>query len=249
MTDRITFIMLTWNRKKFVEEFFISFYKNISNDIPYEFLIVDNGSSDGTKSLLREVAKKDKNIKLSLKWFNKGLERYKTLMKKAKYDYIIIVDDDIIELPHFFDKKLLYSIKKAPSFGFIALDVVQDQFTDGAKPDPHNYKDIHIEDFILQEGPAGGWFSILRKKDYNCLQKDFNKNSLSFTNGEDGSLTRLLKNKLNLKSGILKGEKCLHASGPYYSLKYGYIERDIQKYKKSGLMDYVEKYEKFKHKF
>jgi hypothetical protein len=64
-------------------------------------------------------------------------------------------------------------------------------------------------------------------------------------NGEDGVISKLMKQVLHLKLGIVKGIKCFHACGPYYSKQYGYLARDIKKYKESRLEKFVQIYESY----
>lgn len=89
----VSIIMLTYNRIKFVskmiEDILNQTYAN------YEFIIVDNGSNDGTFSLLEGYARKDSRIKIlqikesSMIGFarNRGVE-----VSKGKY--VAFVDDD-----------------------------------------------------------------------------------------------------------------------------------------------------------
>ena len=244
----INFIMLTWNRKAFVEKLFDSFYEKISNMYPYEFIIIDNGSTDGTKELLQERGKNDSNIKLIFNDKNEGLNAYKELYKFCNGDYIITIDDDVIEFPENFDFKLIDALTKADKFGFLALDVVQNEQTDGAKHKISEYKDVAVENYIISEGPTGGWCCIVRASDFKRIEKYFMSGKYTMKQGEDGKISRLMRRKLKLKSGLLKDEKCFHACGPYYSQKYGFLDRDIEKYKNGRLNRYVKVYRSFKKK-
>ncbi|MDR0526439.1 MAG: glycosyltransferase family 2 protein [Spirochaetaceae bacterium] len=242
----VSFVMLTWNRKQFVEKMFSSFYKSKSEKYNYEFLIIDNGSIDGTASLLKEAEKNDPHIKIWYNKKNKSLNEYKKLFNRSKGDYIIIIDDDVIEFPKDFDKIMVDFINVFYDFGFIALDVIQNEFTNGAKPELKFYKDILKNGLTISEGPAGGWCSIFRKTDYKKIKFKMAGKRLDMKNGEDGVLCYLFENILGLKQGLTKGIKCFHACGPWYSKEFGYLDRDIQKYKASGLDNFVELYNKYK---
>jgi len=243
----ISFVMLTWNRKLFVEKMFSSFYENKSADCEYEFLIIDNGSNDGTVDYLSNTAKLDKNIKVRYNKKNKGLNEYKKLFNLSKGDYILIIDDDVIEFPKNFDKTMVEYMDKFEDFGFVCLDVVQNEYTDGAKPDSSHYEDITRNGLTISKGPTGGWCTIFRKKDYRKIKWHFVLGKkLKFGYAEDGKLQRKFDRILHLKSGVIKDVKCFHACGPYYSQKYGFLDRDIEKYKMSGLDRMINKYQEYK---
>lgn len=238
--------MLTWNRKKYLELLLPDFFKNRSSIEDYEFIIADNGSNDGSVELLLEYKNKYPKIRLFLNKKNKGLNEYKKIIKESKGEYLIIVDDDVISFPKDFDQKLVKAIDEATNYGFIALDVVQDSHSDGAKPESHFYTEEKYPEFIIEKGPTGGWCTIFRRQDLKKVWLRFRFKSLNMRTSEDGCLSTLFNKKLGLFSGILKNEKCLHASGPYYSKKFDALDRDIEKYRLSRMQDFVNVYSKYK---
>lgn len=88
----ISVIMLTYNREKFVfnmiEDVLKQSYKN------FEFLIIDNGSVDGTPLLLNKYSDNDTRIRIiTLPGGSIGHAR-NVGVNSAKGDYIAFVDDD-----------------------------------------------------------------------------------------------------------------------------------------------------------
>jgi glycosyltransferase involved in cell wall biosynthesis len=241
----ITFVMLTWNRRKFIEMCLDAFYQSISSNCDYQFLLIDNGSDDGTVEFLKQRERIDKNLKVFYNKRNKGLSEYKKLLNRSKGDYIVIVDDDVIEFPKDFDLLMVNFLENFTDFGFIALDVVQNEHTNGGKPELENYVDIERNGYTISNGPAGGWCVILRRKDYAKIKFSFNLSRLNMYKGEDGKLCNLMSSKLNLKYGIMKDIRCFHATGPHYSKIYGCLDRDIIKYKKAKLTAFVDLYRNF----
>jgi len=239
--------MLTWNRKKFIEMCLDSFYENVSSNCDYQFLLIDNGSDDGTVELLQECEIKDRNLKVIYNKKNKGLSEYKKLLNKSKGDYIIIIDDDVITFPKDFDLLMVNYIEYFTDFGFIALDVIQNEYTNGGKPEDNNYLSIVRNGYTISKGPAGGWCAILRRKDFSKIKLRFNFGLLNMAKGEDSKLSKLMSSKLKLNSGIMKNISCFHASGPHYSKIYGCLDRDIIKYKNAKLINFVNLYSKFKN--
>ncbi|MDR2236522.1 MAG: glycosyltransferase family 2 protein [Chryseobacterium sp.] len=247
----INYVMLTWNRKTFVEEFFKSFYNNIGNQ-NFNFYIIDNGSTDGSVELLKEIGKKDARIKLAFNTENKGLGEYKLLFKKAlkesKSDYIVIMDDDVIDFPENFDLKMMAALQEFKEVGYLSLDVVQDDKTNGAKPPKENYTEVVRNNIAIDFGPAGGWCAMVRTKDFRKINFFVGLRKLSMKSGEDGTIIWFLKRLLNKKSAVLKNIICLHATGPYYAKKFGFLERDIEKYNNSGLIELRDIYISYRDK-
>lgn len=241
----VSFLMLTWNRKVFVEKSFQAFYDKKTKNLDYEFLILDNGSSDGTVELLKELSKNDTRIKVIYNAENKGLKPYKKLFYKAKGKYIITIDDDVLDYPLNFPSSLVNALEVAHDFGYIALDVLQNQYTNGAKPALDKYKEVEYKSFVIQEGPVGGWCTALRRKDFNRFKIKFFFKRMSMKNGDDKILNKLIS-QLGLKRGVLKDVKCFHACGPYYSKKFGFLNRDMEKYHKVGMSHMVKTYQKQK---
>jgi glycosyltransferase involved in cell wall biosynthesis len=116
--------MLTWNRRAYVEKCLASFYQKKSKDCEYEFIIIDNGSNDGTVELLNSFKTNDRRLRIIFNKQNKGVNEYKRLLKRCRGDYIVIIDDDVIEFPVNFDSIMVNCINEATDFGFLALDVV-----------------------------------------------------------------------------------------------------------------------------
>ena len=231
--------MLTWNRKAFLETLFSDFYKKIDNK-NYNFFIIDNGSTDGTQEFLKELATKDSKIHITFNITNKGLDEYKKLLNKASKNnnqYIVIIDDDVLDFPEEFDRKLIETMGVYKDIGFLALDVIQNEMTNGAKPEKHFYVEETRGGITVQKGPAGGWCAIIRKRDYKKIKLFLLLRKFDMSSGEDSNLVWFLRKILRKVPAILKNERCLHAAGPYYSKKYGYLERDIKKYENANLED------------
>ena len=68
------------------------------------------------------------------------------------------------------DKIFITYLSKFKKFGYLALDVIQNEFTTGAKHASSKYTEIRHGDLIVEKGPTGGWCTGFRRKDY---QKNF----------------------------------------------------------------------------
>ncbi len=238
----ISFVMLTWNRKLFLQKSLESFYNSFSKRFTYEFLIIDNGSNDGTVDVLKEYEKKDSNLRIVYNEKNNGLQEYVKLFSMARGKYIIELDDDVIEYPKDFDLLMIQYKKIFHRFGMLCLDVVKNEYTNGAKPDDSFYTEEVRKNKVVQVGPCGGWCTIFSKLDYNFVRPFFSIQRLDMKNGEDGQLMSLFRKILRKKFGVIKDVKCLHACGPKYSKMFGYLDRDIEKYGNANLDTFVEMY-------
>lgn len=58
----ISLLILTYNRKNFLNYTLTSICQQITNNIDYEVIVVDDGSTDDTKELIKEFKKRIKNL-------------------------------------------------------------------------------------------------------------------------------------------------------------------------------------------
>jgi len=244
MSIKISFVLLTWNRKVFLERCLPELVNSIQNKHQCELIIMDNSSSDGSQKFIREFSNefgRTMNIRFILNEKNGGINAYKKLFDLANGEYIVELDDDVIEFPNNIDNIFVNYLERFNDFGFLALNVIQNELTNGSKPAEDNYKDYIKGDMIVQKGPTGGWCAGFRKKQFKLIRPFFKIYNLNFKFGEDGFIQLAFK-LLGLKSGIIKNYKCLHASGPEYSKLFNLTGRDIEKYTSSGMSEMANKY-------
>lgn len=242
---KFSFVVLTWNRKTFLEKCLAALEESVGDFTDAEIVVMDNGSTDGTAQVLAAYEHKP-GFKVIRRKKNYGLNSYKKLFNRARGTYIVVVDDDVLTFPKNIREIFESYMNGFPDFGFLALDVIQNEYTNGAKPTAEFYTELVRDGKIVQVGPAGGWCACFRKRDYRKVLLFFNLKPLSMKIGEDGLLVGLFAKWLKLKSGIIKGHYCFHAAGPHYSKEYGYLDRDIEKYRDAGLDRFVETYEEYK---
>lgn len=98
----ISFCLLTYNQEKYIEKAILGALKQ--NYFPLEIIISDDGSSDGTKEIIKKIVKeyKGKNIvKVNFNDVNVGLVNHfnKIILNQAKGEYILIAAGDDISYP------------------------------------------------------------------------------------------------------------------------------------------------------
>ena len=94
MKDKLEILLPVYNEVDYIESLLKGIDKAIKKQINYRFLICEDGSTDGTKQLLKRLKKKY-NFKLISKEKRKGFSRaVQDGIKKAKSDYLLMMDSD-----------------------------------------------------------------------------------------------------------------------------------------------------------
>ncbi len=96
--NSISFIILTWNSAQHIERCIKSLFRTIDKtENPFEILIVDNGSTDGTVEILRNYANQKTGIVKPIYLANNlGTTYSRNLaLKQSQGQYICIVDSDV----------------------------------------------------------------------------------------------------------------------------------------------------------
>lgn len=118
----ISVLIPTYNVELYVEEAIRSVmgqtYRNI------EIIIVDDGSTDGTISILNKLAKEDDRILIFKNTHNqKIVNTLNTAFEQARGEFIARMDGDDISLPQRLDMQLAY-LEKKPSIALVGLNVI-----------------------------------------------------------------------------------------------------------------------------
>lgn len=238
----VSLVILTWNRCRFLEQCLSAMVSRLSHRYEYEILVLNNGSNDATTTVLETFKASRTDVTIVTRTRNGGLSAYKPLFARAKGQYIVEIDDDILEFPDGFDATLVDYLETYPDYGYLALNVVQDERTNGAKPEPSLYVADERGDRCVEQGPTGGWCTAFRRCDYRRIRLLFNLVPLSMRRCEDGMLATLFRRLLGLKSGVIRDAVCLHACGPHFARLYGQTEREVEKYLAAGLTKIAESY-------
>ena len=241
---KISFVILTWNRYKFLDKCLAALLPAINAKNEAEVIVMDNGSTDETEAVLNQYAS-NPLVKIIRRKKNYGLNAYKKLFGMAKGEYVVIVDDDVLSFPAGLDDLFIDYLKAFPDYGFIALNVIQNEFTLGAKPPIENYVEEVSGGKVIEKGPTGGWCACFKKTNYNKIKLRFLLSNLDMSKSEDGLLVNLFSRKLKLKSGLIRDHYCLHACGPHYAREYGHMDRELEKYSMAGLNSIVEEYKNY----
>lgn len=111
----ISFIVVTWNARKFVEECFGSIVDD-ARGLSSEVIAVDNASTDGTADV---IAERFPTVKLIRSTTNLGFARANIVaIGQAQGKYVCLVNPDVCVLPGCF-RKLMEYIEKNPTVGVV----------------------------------------------------------------------------------------------------------------------------------
>lgn len=95
----ISVVVPTRNRAMYLERFFSSLTKQTLNINRYEIIVIDNGSTDGTKAICQKWCGSFKNFKYIFD-DNPGLHTGRNIgYQQSVSDIIVFADDDIIAVP------------------------------------------------------------------------------------------------------------------------------------------------------
>jgi len=172
-------IMSVYNEEKYLKGAIESILNQSFKD--FEFIIIDDGSTDRSSQILDRYAKKDKRIKLI---YQKNIGLTKSLNKAlelARGEYIARMDADDIAYKFRFEKQIRF-LKKHPKIGLVGnyVDVIDEK---GEKIGQLIYPidDKKIRELLIKKNPFCHSTVMLRK---SVIEKTKGYDE-DFSTGED----------------------------------------------------------------
>lgn len=214
----VSIIIITHNRCELLKKCISSVIESAAN-VNKEIIVWDNNSDKETIEYLEEVEKQFPFLKVIYNKENIGVNAKRKVFDLSKGGYMIGVDDDVIKFPDEWIQKMMNAFRSVDRLGYLSLDVVKDEFTNGAKPPESEYIEINYGNGLtLQFGPVGGWCFMIPRyvcKKVGKLRQC--KKIIFFAEDSDYIIRAEMK---SFKSAILKDVKCYHATGEYYNKDY-----------------------------
>jgi len=124
----VSVIIPTWNAEKILRKNLPKILAALPVDA--ELIVIENGSTDNSSQLLKEIAKKDKRLKPILKKENLGfIDGCKLGADCAQGDFLVFINNDVIPEPgflfpalnHFKDKDVFAVSFNEPQFGWAKI--------------------------------------------------------------------------------------------------------------------------------
>lgn len=121
--NNVSLMMITFNRLNLTKRTIESIYKTVN--VPFNFIIVDNNSTDGTVDYLKSLSSEKDNIKLILNSKNLGIAKGRNqalkLANDLKSEWFATVDNDVL-LPSNWLNECINIMKNNPQYGCIGVN-------------------------------------------------------------------------------------------------------------------------------
>lgn len=244
---RISVILVTCNRLQLLEKCVENVIARTSAHTN-EIIVWDNASSDGTGEFLQSL--EDPRIRVMRHAENIGTNAFARAFALANGDYLIELDDDVIDAPPNWDESLLDAFRRIPKMGFLAANVIDDGKSVAAdimyRRDKHLYSPYEDNGVNLLRGPVGGWCTMTSREVYDAAGGFRESKEFKFWH-EDG-LYAAAVGRAGFDAAILADLKVFHASGPAYSkdvsvavekAKY-YTARDRRRRRKERIKQFLD---------
>lgn len=158
----ISVVMPVYNREMFVAEAIESILAQTYTD--FEFIIVDDGSDDGSAAIIREYQSRDDRIRFLALEQNSGTAAAKNHgIGAARGQYIAGMDSDDVSLPQRLEKQVAF-LRANPDIGAVGVcapltDEHLKPFADYKVPEKH----AHVAYNILLGRPVVGASLLIRR--------------------------------------------------------------------------------------
>ena len=240
LDEGFSVVLATLNRREFLSCAVTAVISN--TQLPFELIVMDNASDDGTSEMCQMLQARHPDVVRHIRLKrNIGTNAYALGFLRAKYKYLVCMDDDVLALSKGWDRATIDAFDRFPRLGFLAMNVVQDKYTNGAKHELAKYSELTASDTTIELGPTGAWFAVTTRPIYNevggFIFRPYKPYQL-----HDGKYVRKLSKKKYF-AGILKKAVVYHASGPYWAAAYGYQKMWEVKYRRNykNLLQLIEK--------
>lgn len=219
--------MSVYNGEEFLDKAIISILNQSYKD--FEFLIIDDGSTDTTSEIINRFKQKDERIRLFRNDINKGLiYSLNTGLQLINSDYIVRMDCDDISLPGRLEKQIRF-MDSNPSIGVSGSSLlnINKSGTKRKWIPPSSHEDIKC--LLLFNSSLFHPTVIIRRNALNNLNFKYDANYLY---AEDYKLWTTLSQHVrlhNLKNVLLIRKREKESIGVRFNEKQKYISDQIRK--------------------
>jgi O-antigen biosynthesis protein len=190
-----------------------------TSDKTKEIVIWDNASLDGTREYLDAL--QEPRVHAVCHPENIGMNAYAQAISLTSQDYLVELDDDVIEAPPRWDEKLLDAFLRIPKIGYLAANLVDDpndsasQYIKYLREVRSAYVRREVDGIAILQGPTGGSCTMTSRELYERVG-GFGQKPTSIYWREDARYVRNI-HRLGYQSAVLEGLRVWHAGSPYYS--------------------------------
>lgn len=187
-----------------------------TSDATREIVIWDNGSTDGTREYLASLD--DPRVSVAHSETNMGQNAYAPAFERTSAEYLVELDDDVVEAPANWDLTLLEAFRRLPQIGFLAADLEDDPFDVAThyryRIRPHEYTPASINGVSLLFGPTGGGCAMTSREIYRTVGGFRQHRKYVFWQEEAAYIDDI--RKAGYEAAVLADLKVHHTGGPHY---------------------------------
>ena len=136
---KISTILISYNHEHLLKKTIESYLKTIS--VPYELIIIDNASTDGSKNYIEQICTKNSYSKSIFLNENLGGEAINAGLNLARSPFLHVSENDLEYLPGW-DQELLSKFDAFPKLGQLSLFSPYPQREKGEIWENHSYSKI-----------------------------------------------------------------------------------------------------------
>jgi len=184
-----------------------------------QIIIWDNACDDGTSDYLDSL--EDPRFRVVHHPENIGTNAYALAFALASEDYLVELDDDVIEAPPGWDERMLEAFIRIPKMGYLSASLVDDpndsaaQYVKYLREERNAYVRREVNGVAILEGPTGGGCTMTSRELYDRVG-GFRQNAKLVFWHEDAAYVSDI-HRLGYRSAVLEGVSVWHAGSPYYS--------------------------------
>jgi GT2 family glycosyltransferase len=214
--DSIAIVVLTHNRVHLLRQCVENVLARAS-EATTEIVIWDNASTDGTAEYLATIS--DPRIRVVAHPRNIGLNAYAIVFPQTRAEYLLELDDDVVDAPGDWDRDLLTAYRALPEIGYLQAKLADDGHSPGADLLYRINKDVYKPAVVngvrlLVDGPVGGGCTITSRELHDRVG-GFRRSRKAFYR-EDQLYIESIR-KLGYRAAILDEVVVVHHGGPYYA--------------------------------
>jgi GT2 family glycosyltransferase len=211
----ISIVVLTHNRVHLLRQCVANALARTS-DATSEIIIWNNASTDGTREFLDSLT--DPRLRVVHHPENIGQNGYARAFATTTGDYLVELDDDVIDAPHGWDKTLLDAYTVLPTVGFLAANLVDDPNDTGARTmreRADQYTRVTVNGQNLLKGPVGGACAITSRELHDRVGGFPQQKGTAFYL-EDAAYVEKI-GRIGYEAAFLEDLRVHHAGGPFYA--------------------------------
>jgi GT2 family glycosyltransferase len=180
-----------------------------------EVVIWDNASSDGSAAYLDTLD--DSRVRVVHHPENIGQNAYAEAFALTTADYLVELDDDVIDAPREWDRMLLDAYTRIPDIGFLAADLEENPHCPAsrARHTTYEYTPLEINGVHLLEGPTGGACAMTSREVYDRVGGMPQLKRKTFYLEDAAYIEKVRRH--GFRAAVLKDLRVFHAGGEYFA--------------------------------